>query len=467
MSINTKSINIKWEIFFVSATGGFLAMLDTNTVNVALYEIAKDFNVSITQVQWVVTSYILVLSTFLTLFGKLNDIIDRRHLYAGGYIVFGLGSLFNFFAPNIITLIVCRMLQALGASILLSNNYAIISSVFKGKKRAKALGFSSALMALSGMTGPALGGFLMHYFGWRSIFIPGIIMALCGAYFSEALIPSVKHHKQFKFDYMGMLFLLIATFSLLLIVSQGHSWGWFSKKIILIFFIFVIFSMLFYREEKRVKYPVIDFKLFKSKVFLFGNFALLLSYFALFANAMLFPFYAQEILKATPLVTGLLIIPFSLSFVTAACFGGRLVNKFGSGALMVTGSVFIIIGLLLFSLCSSESNYTKIILAQMIAGLGSGLYQPSVNIIIMNSAMTSEMGIASGILALFRNSGMLLGIMISISVFDFIKINALKSAMTYTDAFLSAYHGALLFGAGFAFICMIFSFLTYKAKKYT
>ena len=86
---------LKWIIFIVSAIGGFLAMIDSNTINVALYVVAKDFNITISQAQWAVTAYILILSTFLTLFGKLNDLISRRNLYALGYLLFALGAFLN------------------------------------------------------------------------------------------------------------------------------------------------------------------------------------------------------------------------------------------------------------------------------------------------------------------------------------------------------------------------------------
>ena len=151
----------------------------------ALYEIAKDFNADINAVQWVVTGYILILSSFLMLFGKLNDVVNRRILYTTGFLVFAGGSILNILSFNLPMLILCRLIQSLGASILLSNNIAIISSVFKGKKRAKAIGFSSAMMALSGMTGPAIGGFLMHYFGWRGVFSPGGLVAVSVAVLSS------------------------------------------------------------------------------------------------------------------------------------------------------------------------------------------------------------------------------------------------------------------------------------------
>ena len=461
---DTNTQNVKWLIFLVSATGGFLAMLDSNTINVALYEIAKDFNADINAVQWVVTGYILILSSFLMLFGKLNDVVNRRILYTTGFLVFAGGSILNILSFNLPMLILCRLIQSLGASILLSNNIAIISSVFKGKKRAKAIGFSSAMMALSGMTGPAIGGFLMHYFGWRGVFIPGVIVAVSGAVLSSRIIPAVLHKEKFKFDYLGMVLLFISTFSMLLIISKAHTFGVFSLQILVLFFIMVVFGALFYFRENKIDFPIVDFELFKMKIFLFGNFAMLISYFALFSNAVMFPYYAQVVMKASPLQTALLMLPFSVCFMFAAMFNGKLSNKYASGLLMTVGAGFIILGLLLFSTCGFGEDAVKIILAQMLMGTGSGIYQPSANITVMNSAPINETGMASGILAMFRNTGMLLGIMISLSVFDTAKAKYGASGINELNAFVFAYRDVLLVGAVFAIVCLFLSFRTYREK---
>lgn len=461
-SFHLHTVNIRWIIFIVTAMGGFLSMLDSSSINVALFAISKDFAAQITDVQWIVVGYILVLSTFLTLFGKLNDVVNRKVLYSTGYIIFGLGSLMNAFAPNFPCLLITRLFQATGASILMSNSYAIISCVFKGKNRAVALGYLGAFIALAGMTGPAFGGFLMNSFGWRAIFIPNVLIALMGAYLAYKFIPTVSRKKKFIFDYPGMLLLLISTSSLLFLIAEGHNWGWLSKKIIALFVCFIVFGVLFYFREKKVKFPIIDFKLFKSRHFSLGNFALMFSYFALFSNVILFPFYTQEVLGTTPLVTGLLILPFSLCFIFTALLGSTFSNKIGSKNLTVVGAFLIVSGLLMFVTTGLSHEYWRIILANMLAGAGNGFYQPSANTAIMNAAPKGSMGISSGILALFRNLGMLLGIMISISVFDSIKIGELAKGIAYSRAFLTAYHGALLLGAFFAIICFILSYKAYK-----
>lgn len=456
---------LKWIIFTVSAIGGFLAMMDSNTVNVALFEIAKDFHIGISKAQWAVTSYILILSTLLTLFGKLNDLISRKNLYALGYLIFAAGAFFNTLSFNLISLIVARIIQATGASILLSNNYAIISSIFKGNKRAKALGFSTALMALAGMSGPVIGGFLMHYITWRGIFIPSIIIGLIGAYYSKKFIPEIIHKQEFKFDYFGMIYMLIATLSMLLVISKGHDWGYTSQRIIICAILFVIFATIFYFQEKNIAYPVINFELFKSKVFTYGNFALLVAYFALFTNALLFPYYTQIVLKQTPLTTAVLILPFSIMFMVLALLNGKLTKKLHSSILMTTGTILIILGYCFFLTLGTDLVYWNIILGQMLIGAGSGCYQPSVNALIVSSAPIGKMGIASGILAMFRNVGMLLGITISVSIFDYYKKIALKDGFDNITAFLKGYHNAIIWAIIFGIICAILSYISHKAYK--
>ncbi len=456
---------LKWIIFIVSAIGGFLAMMDSNTVNVALFEIAQNFEISLSQAQWAVTAYILILSTFLTLFGKLNDLISRKNLYALGYLVFALGAFLNTLSFNLLSLILARIVQALGASILLSNNYAIISSVFKGNKRARALGFSTALMALAGMSGPMVGGFLMHYVTWRAIFIPSIVIGLIGAYFSKKYIPEIVHKSEFKFDYLGMVLQLVAILSMLLVISKGHDWGFLSNRVVALSIIFVIFAILFYIREKSISYPVVNFELFKSKVFTYGNFALLIAYFALFTNALLFPYYTQEILKVSPLMTAVLILPFSVMFMLMALLNGKLSKKLHSSILMTTGTVLIVLGYIIFTTIGEKLTYINIILAQALIGAGSGCYQPSVNALIVSIAPMGKMGIASGILAMFRNVGMLLGISISVSIFDFAKNYYTKQGFNYADSFIAAYHWAIYWAIISGIVCIVLSYMSHKAYK--
>ena len=283
---------IKWTMFVITAVGNFIAMLDSTTVNLALYPMSVDLHVSMGQIQWVMIAYMLVLTVFLPFFGKLGDIFPKNKLYTVGFSLFALGAFLNTTADSFAFLIAYRCLEALGASIMLSNAQAIIATIFKNERRGKALGLNGCLVAIGGMSGPALGGILLNYFGWHSVFIPCIPVALAGAYYAYKVLP---HHantdrKNFKFDYRGFFYFTVSLFALLLAISEGHSWGWNSLKIIILGLITLIFGVLFYIRDHRINYPLIDFSLFKIRTFTFGNLGVMTSYMAMYTNSILLPF---------------------------------------------------------------------------------------------------------------------------------------------------------------------------------
>ena len=152
---------IKKIICLLVITGNFLGMLDSSTVNLALYPIAQGLHIDISEVQWIVIAYMLILTVFLPFFGKLGDIFPKNKIYSIGFLIFGLGAFLNFTAPNFYLLILFRCIEALGASIMIANSPAVIATLFKGEKRGKALGINASLIAVGGMTGPAIGGALM------------------------------------------------------------------------------------------------------------------------------------------------------------------------------------------------------------------------------------------------------------------------------------------------------------------
>ena len=196
----TSTKEIKWTMFTITAIGSLIAMLDSTTVNLALYPMSQDLGVSLSQIQWVMVGYMLVLTVFLPFFGKLGDIFPKNKLYSTGFFIFALGALLSMLAPNFPILISARCFEAIGASIMLSNAQAIIATIFKNARRGKALGLNGCMVAIGGMTGPALGGLLINKFGWHSVFTPCVIVAIIGAYYAWKILPSHTNiNKFFKF----------------------------------------------------------------------------------------------------------------------------------------------------------------------------------------------------------------------------------------------------------------------------
>lgn len=452
-------------MFVVTAIGNFIAMLDSTTVNLALYPMSVDLHVTMGQIQWVMIAYMLVLTVFLPFFGKLGDIFPKNRLYSIGYAVFALGALASMFSPSFTFLICARCIEALGASAMLSNAQAIIARIFKKERRGKALGLNGCLVAIGGMLGPAIGGFLINSFGWHSVFFPCIPVAIWGIFYSWKFLPNYVKKKYFKFDYKGFIYFTVSLFALLLGISQGHSWGWSSLRIIILGVMTLVFGCLFYLRDHNINYPLIDFSMFKIKPFTFGNLAVMTSYMAMYTNSILLPFYLQEILRLNALVAGLLILPYSVTLSVVAPISGRLSGKYGSRVLTILGPAVYVLALLIFTTFDKSTPMWEIVFASGIMGIGNGLFQSPSNNAIMTSVNTKELGIASGILALSRNMGNILGVAVTITLFETFRELFLSHNQIYDVAFLNSYHVTMCFGMLFGIVCLLFAYIAYKPSK--
>ncbi len=454
---------IKWAMFVVTAVGNFIAMLDSTTVNLALYPMSKDLGVSISVIQWVMIGYMLILTVFLPFFGKLGDIFPKNKLYSTGFVIFAIGAFCSMSSHSFGFLLASRCFEALGASIMLSNAQAIIATIFKNARRGKALGLNGCLVAIGGMLGPAVGGILINNFGWHSVFAPCIPVACAGAYFAWKILPShnVKT-KCFRFDYKGFIYFTISLLSLLLAISQGYQWGWTSFKIIALGFITLVFGSLFYIRDHRINYPMIDFSIFHIKPFTFGNLAVMFSYMAMYTNSILLPFYLMELLKFDAFKAGLLILPYSLTLSITAPIAGNLAGKYGSRYLTLAGPVVYIISLIYFTSFDKTTLMWQIVLASGIMGIGNGLFQSPSNTAIMTKKKKKDLGIASGILALSRNMGNILGVAVTITLFEEFRELFLKLHQIYETAFLNAFHTTMWFGVFFGLVCFTFAFIAYR-----
>lgn len=457
---------LKWTMFVITAVGNFIAMLDSTTVNLALYPMARDLHVTMGEIQWVMIAYMLILTVFLPFFGKLGDIFPKNKLYAFGFFLFGLGAFLNTTASSFPLLLAFRCLEALGASIMLSNAQAIIASIFKNERRGKALGLNGCIVAIGGMSGPALGGILINYFGWHAIFVPCIIVAIFGVIYAYRMLPrSVKTNiKNFKFDYRGFIYFTVSLFALLLAISEGHTWGWNSLRIIILGVLTLVFGALFYIRDHKISYPLINFSMFKIRPFTFGNLAVMTSYMAMYTNSILLPFFLQEILKYNALVTGLLILPYSLTLAITAPIAGRLSGKYGSRLLTVAGPATYCVALLMFTLFDKHAAMWQIVLASGVMGIGNGLFQSPSNNAIMTSVKRSELGLASGILALARNLGNILGVAVTITLFETFRHLFVEHGQVYENAFLNSYRTTMCFGIFFGLTCLTFAYVAYREK---
>lgn len=453
----------RWLIFLVTALGTFMATLDASIVNVALPVIAQNLNIELPMVQWVVSSYLLTISSLLPLFGKLGDMYGRRFVYLVGLLIFGLGSLFCALAGHIFFLIAARIAQGIGAAMLMANSPAILSLNFPGKERGRALGLNGTIVALGSMTGPSLGGFLVGILSWQSIFYINIPIGILAGILGYFLLPKEKPTTSDKFDYLGAVSFAVSMTCFLLALSHGQEWGWTSLTVVIIFSSAFLSFVFFIWREFHIETPMLELSLFKNWTLLSGNVAGLFSFMAIFSNNIMLPFYLHTILNLSPAEIGFAITPFPLLLAITAPISGYLSEKINPAILTTSGLTITMFGLLHLSTLDIHSSLVQVMLGQAILGIGNGMFQSPNNNSVLSAVAKDKLGLVSGINALVRNVGMVAGVAVTVSVFEnrrqyFLNTLVEKSTGDYrVEAFLDGYQTALLLAACFAAVGAIIS----------
>ena len=414
----------KWLVLATVIVGTFLGRLDQTIVNLALPKMITDFNITVTSAAWIATAYIIANAVFVPVWGKLGDTTGRKRIYILGFSIFIFGSVLAGFAWSLPSMIVFRIIQAIASSADYQTAMAILTVTFAaGRERATALGIWSSAFAASAVFGPLIGGPLIDTFGWRSIFFLNIPVGLIGLAMAFYFIQeSVSERKSVKFDLFGSVTLGVALSTLVLVLDRGMDWGWLSSGALICYGITVLFSALFYRIETTHEEPIIDFKFFKNPVFMnaLGNNFLI--FMCMMGSIFLIPVFAQTFLGFTATQSGYLFIPMGLMIPFAAAIGSRFAYHIQPRWVIFVSTVGASVGFFFLHYLDPKSTALDIMLPLGFMAFFMGLGMAQRTNIIATVVPQSEIGIASGILALARNIGGAFGI----AIFGTILIGAEK-----------------------------------------
>jgi EmrB/QacA subfamily drug resistance transporter len=381
-----KSPDYRWYVLATVSIGTFMSTLDSSIVNVALPTMSGQLHSELSTLQWAVTAYLLTISSLLPVFGRTADLLGRRKVYSLGFLIFTLGSILCGSAQNIWFLVGTRVLQAVGASMLMANSAAIITAIFPFQERGKALGLTGTVVALGSMTGPALGGILIGLTGWRSIFYINLPIGIIGYMAALSILPKDEPRKEKeKFDFIGASLFSAGMISVLFAINNGEDWGWSSLPVLFGLILGVTLLVLFVINERKVKHPMIELSLFKNRPFVIGNVSGGLSFVAMFANNMLLPFYLQQVLNYSPSKVGLVMTAFPIMMAIAAPISGNASDKYGPLILTTGGLSITALGLFYYSTLSPTANFYQVIVGPLLMGLGSGMFQSPNNSSVMSS----------------------------------------------------------------------------------
>jgi len=409
----TRQTWYSWLIVGLVSIGAFIGQLDATIVQLALPTLGKTFGASLEAVSWVSLAYLVAFASFLPICGRLCEMYGRKNLYLIGYLIFIAASALCGLAEDLTSLVVFRVLQGIGGSMLGANSIAILVHSVDQEHRGRALGFFSAAQAVGMSAGPAVGGLVLGSLGWQWVFWVSVPFGLVGVVVGWLALPkTVKTDGDKGFDWQGALLLGPAIVFVVLTLNQISGWGATSPVILGMAAAAVLLLVLLIRRERTSASPLVDLRLFGSAAFSFGAVAVLLGYALLYAMFFLMSFALEHGYGDSPQAAGfrLAAIPIALGLV--APLSGALSDRFGARLLSVGGMCLCLLALVILAFAETDPTLSRPIstAAFVLFGLGLGVFIAPNNHATIQAAPANLSGEAGSMLNLMRALGTSFGI---------------------------------------------------------
>lgn len=396
----------KWWALLGVGLGLLMFTLDSSIVNLALPTLVKTFNTTFATIQWVVVSYLLIVTALVLGATRLGDMFGKKRLYLWGLILFTIASLLCGLASNVEWLIAFRALQGLGGLFIAGLTVAIATEVFPPSERGKTLGIISAIVSLGICLGPTLGGLLIGIGGWRLIFLVNIPTSIFASFIIVRFVPqdAISNQTQ-RFDALGSAIITISLLSFTLSMTQGQIESFTSIKTLTLFAIAILSFAAFLFLEARISQPMLDLRMFKNREF---SLSLLMGFFVFLAITgviFILPFFIEIVLHYPTSKVGFLLAVFPILSGIVAPFSGSMSDRFGSRIISLVGLILMFSSCLLMSTFDAQLKDLVYIASIAPLGIGFGMFQSPNNSAIMGSVPKERLGIASGLLSLSRSLG--------------------------------------------------------------
>ncbi len=406
----------KWKALSVTSVGALMAAVDSTVVLLALLPIAEELNSDFVSMVWVVIAYILVNTAFVLSLGRMGDMYGRKRMYNLGFAVFTVGSVLCGLSPNAVMLIAFRAVQGFGAALLTANSFAILSEAFPAKERGRAFGMNAIVWGVGSITGIVLGGFIITVTSWRLIFWINLPVGIFGTLWAYVTLrPSARASKEETFDLPAAVLFTLGLLFLLLAVTWGLLYSWTDLVVYALLAATPVALAAFVVWEVRYsRDPIVDFAMFRNRVFTLSITTAAMQSLALFSVDFLLVFYLEGIAGLDILTASYLIVPMAAMVSVTGPFGGMLSDRVGARVVATLG-LLVQAGVLVFlSRLTTITPLWEIGVAEAVYGVGGGLFWPANTSTIMSSAPPKKYGVASGVMNTFRNTGMVMSFALSL-----------------------------------------------------
>lgn len=400
----------KWWVMVAVSMGVLLATIDGSIVNVAMPRLVEELNTSFNVIQWVALAYLLTLATLTLGVGRVGDVYGKKAIYTVGFAVFTGASVLCGLAPSVGFLIALRIVQAVGAVMILALGPAVLLEAFPSTERGKALGLIGTAVSIGVITGPLVGGLLISTFGWRSIFFVNLPVGILGTVLAIRYVPRSSRLGRQKFDFLGAALLSGALLAVCLALTTGQERGFGSPTVLMLAGVGVVAAVLFVIAERRVASPMIRLGMFRSPLLTVSVVTGYLQFVALSATFFLLPFYLEEVQGRPIGQVGLMLGAAPLVLGLVSPWAGSLSDRVGVRPLTLAGMVVTTLTYVGYLTLDVDTTVLHFVLLALPLGLGLGVFQSPNNSAIMGSVPSEYAGVGGGLLTLTRLLGSVTGV---------------------------------------------------------
>ncbi|MHA6574331.1 MFS transporter [Pseudomonas yamanorum] len=399
-------------ILTAACLGFLVVQLDVSVVNVGLGALKEAFNSDLTGLQWVINSYALPFSALLILGGAWGDKWGAKSVFAMGFAIFTLASVGCGLANSMPMLITMRIIQGIGAALLIPTSLTLIRVSFDDPdKRRSAVALWGACGGIALAAGPVIGGLMIEYFGWRSVFLLNIPIGLLAILLILKYAPASPRVDK-HIDIPGQISIAICLAALTYGLTESSAQGWVGATLGAMV-LALICAVAFMWVERRVEHPMLPARLATNKVL--GSMALAGAAINLtfYGTVFVFSIYFQTFLHYDAFKTGLSFIPLTAVLTLSTLLSSRFAKRFSATRIITTGFTVQIIGFVTLSQTTSHASLWLLNGALMLVGIGSAMSVPSITNAMLSSVTQHDAGIASGLMASARQLGGVIGVAVS------------------------------------------------------
>ncbi len=457
----------RWWALAAVSLATLMTYLDNNVINVAIPTIQRDLHLSVTGLEWIVSSYLLVLAGLLLAGGRLADVYGRRRVFLTGLAIFTLSSLTAGLAGSGGVLIGARAVQGFGAALLMPATLAIIGHAFTDvRERTAAIGIWSAIGALGLALGPVVGGLISQHVHWGWIFLINVPI---GVVTFAIAIPSVAESRadleSRRLDVPGLITSAVALTSLTYALIEGHDRGWTSGQILGAFGLAAAATAVFLAIESRVRQPMVQTAVFRARELSGGTAVMMIWAFGVLGIYFFTSLYLQGILGFSPTKAGLAFVPMALFVVLASMVAARVTSLIGGHRTVAAGVLLMVVGLLLFARLGASASFAALIPGFAVFGIGIGLMNVPLTTAVLDGLPAEHAGIASALLNNSREVAGLLGITVIGAVLRAQQGISLRGGASAPQAFLDGYHAGLWVTIGLLAAGVVVSYVALRPRQ--